>query len=604
MTMDEKSFPSDRRKPDGCHGPDASSRKEGRLLPRLFHKGLRSLRVNGLSLTWEKVRAALGLERTSPAYRTPVSPWERRRQRGHRFPQAVRFSILLPLYNPPPEDLRDSIQSVLDQTYGNWELLLADGSDSSRKDVARICQGFAAQDSRVRFLALDPTPDRVRRVNACLDMASGTYLGLLGQGDLLHPAALYQTMTQICGAGADLIYTDEAAFRTSVRDAFDPLFKPDFAPDTLRSRDYIHCFTAFHRSLLDSHVRAAGSDYDRILRLTEEARLIRHIPQVLYYTRVHGEQPEPEDAKQALSDHLTRRGLRGTVLDSALPGTYRIAYRLEELPLVSILIPNKDHLRELKVCVDSILEKTTYPRWEILILENNSVEEETFRYYRELSDGEKIRVLTWEGPFNYAAINNYGVREGARGSYLLLLNNDVEVITPDWIQEMLMFAQRPDVGAVGAMLYYPDDTVQHAGVILGLTGIAGHVHSRAPRGSAGYMGRLTYAQNLSAVTGACMLVPRRVWDRVGGMDESFAVAYNDVDLCLRIRGAGYQVLWTPYSELYHHESVSRGSDLTSRNRKRFEDETDCFLARWKPEVAADPYFNPNLSRLRSDPTPK
>ena len=260
-----------------------------------------------------------------------------------------------------------------------------------------------------------------------------------------------------------------------------------------------------------------------------------------------------------------------------------------------------DYVDTLRACISSILEKTTYKNFEIVIVENNSKEAETFLYYDELRNDPHIRIVTWNGKFNYSAINNFGIKEAATGEYILLLNNDIEVITPDWIQEMLMFAQRSDVGAVGAMLYYPDDTIQHAGVILGIGGVAGHAHKNLLRGDYGYMSRATIAQNLSAVTAACMMVPRDVWEKVHGLDEAFEVAFNDVDLCMRIREAGYLIVWTPYAELYHYESKSRGYEDTPEKQKRFEGEAHRFQGRWKKELEeGDPYYNPNLTLDRED----
>ena len=305
-------------------------------------------------------------------------------------------------------------------------------------------------------------------------------------------------------------------------------------------------------------------------------------------------------ARLAISEHLARIGSEGKVYDAKIPSTYRISYKIQGEPKVSILIPNKDHVDDLKKCIDSIIYKSTYRNWEIIIIENNSAEKRTFQYYHELKRNPKIQVVTWDGPFNYSAINNYGA-SFAHGEQLLLLNNDVEVITPDWIEQMLMFSQRPDVGAVGAMLYYPDDTVQHAGVILGIGGVGGHAHKHFRRGSGGYMSRLAIAQNLSAVTAACMMLRKEVWNQVGGLDELFQVAFNDVDLCMRIRKANYLIVWTPYAELYHYESKSRGYEDTLEKQKRFESEVLRFQDRWKDELAkGDPYYNPNLTLERED----
>ena len=447
------------------------------------------------------------------------------------------------------------------------------------------------------------------------EMATGDYIALFDHDDLLHPAALYEMMKAICEEDADFIYTDENTFQKTPADAYCPHFKADFAPDTLRSYNYICHFTAFSKKLLDKlgeGFRSAfdgSQDYDMILRLTEQAQKIVHIPKILYYWRCHvnsvasniSAKPYTIDAaKRALQEHLQRNGLKGQVLDSAIPSTYRIAYEIEGNPLISILIPNKDHVDDLRKCINSIREKSTYSNWEIIVIENNSTEEKTFGYYEELKKDSRIQVVVWKDAFNYSAINNFGA-QSAHGEHLLLLNNDVEIITPDWIEQMLMFSQRKDVGAVGAMLYYPDDTVQHAGVILGIGGVAGHAHKYFHRGDYGYMSRMTIAQNYSCVTAACMMMSRNVWDEVGGLDEGLKVAFNDVDLCMQIRKAGYLVVWTPYAELYHYESKSRGVEDTPEKQKRFQGEVLRFQDRWGKQLQeGDPYYNPNLSINRED----
>lgn len=533
-----------------------------------------------------------------------------RRQRQHRFPEEKTFSIVVPLYNTPPRFLKEMIQSVINQTYGNWELCMADGSDAEHPEVEKICWKYGKKDSRIRYKKLEKNLGISGNTNACLDMATGDYIGLFDHDDLLHPAALFEVMRTISETGADFVYTDENTFHDMPRDAYCSHYKPDYAPDTLRSYNYICHFTVFSRELLEKvggfRSQFDGSqDYDLILRLTEQAQKVAHIPEILYYWRAHqnsvaeniGAKPYTLDAaRRALREHLDRIGLKGEVEDGLVPSTYRIRYAINGEPLVSIVIPNKDQRDTLKSCIDSIRKLSTYSNYEIVIVENNSTEKETFAYYAELEAQGAAQVITWDGPFNYSAINNYGVAQKAKGEYYLLLNNDVEVLSPDWIQEMLMFAQRREVGAVGAMLYYPDDTVQHAGVVVGLGGVAGHSHRNFPKGHPGYFYRLKIPQNYSAVTAACIMIPRYVWKEVGGLDEAFAVAFNDVDLCMRIRKAGYLIVWTPYAELYHYESKSRGMDDTPEKKKRFEGEVRRFQERWKKELTAgDPYYNPNLT---------
>ena len=584
---------------------------------RLMGKGIRCLHENGWSYTWHKVKNKLKHRQEYTALtNTPLfTEEELEAQRTEVFPRSIKFSIVVPLYNTPEKFLHEMIRSVIDQTYADWELCMADGSDEAHGNVERICRQYMRKDLRIKYQRLEENLGISGNTNACLEMATGDYIGLFDHDDLLHPAALHEVMRAICEQDADFIYTDENTFHEKPEDAFCPHFKPDYAPDTLRSYNYICHFTVFSRELLDEvgNFRRefdGSQDYDMVLRLTEKASKIVHIPEILYFWRAHSgstagdisAKPYTMDAaRRALGEHLDRVGLVGEVEDSSIPSTYRIKYTISGCPKVSIVIPNMDHADTLRTCISSILEKTTYENFEIVIIENNSRKEETFAYYDELKTDPRIQIVTWEGKFNYSAINNFGVREAATGEYILLLNNDIEVITPDWLQEMLMFAQRPDVGAVGAMLYYPDDTIQHAGVVLGIGGVAGHAHKYFPRGDFGYMSRATIAQDLSVVTAACVMLPRTVWDEVGGLDETFEVAFNDVDLCMRIRKAGYLIVWTPYAELYHYESKSRGAEDTPEKKKRFEGEVRRFQARWKSELAAgDPYYNPNLTLVRED----
>lgn len=544
-----------------------------------------------------------------------VSERERRERQEKRYDREVCFSILVPLFNTPREYLTAMLDSVLHQSYPRWQLCLADGSDGEHAYVGDICGKLAEKDPRVCYRKLEKNGGISENTNACLEMATGGYIGLFDHDDLLHPFALSEYMDVIEAQGADMIYSDENTFHETPKDAYWPHFKPDFAPDTLRSYNYICHFTVFSRELLE---KAGGGfrkafdgsqDYDLILRLTEQAKHIVHVPKVLYYWRSHAESTASgidakpyvtAAARAALTEHLERTGLKGTVTDALIPSTYRIRYEIEGEPLVSIIIPNMDHAEDLRKCLTSIREKTTWRRWEVIVVENNSVEAETFDYYRELRKDDRFRVIHWKDKFNYSAINNFGAAQAA-GDYLLLLNNDIEVITPEWLEEMLMFAQRKDVGAVGAMLYYPDDTVQHAGVILGIGGVAGHAHKFFPRGDYGYASRMAIAQNLSAVTAACVMIPRTVWEQVGGLDEGYAVAFNDVDLCMRIREKDLLIVWTPYAELYHYESKSRGEEDNAEKQRRFKGEIDRFMDRWSDALeAGDPYYNPNLTLLRED----
>ena len=582
----------------------------------LLIKGINSLMQNGVRITWKKVQYKVRQLHAVPKIQKALyTEEELEKQRKETFPKEILFSILVPLYNTPEQYLREMIRSVQDQTYSNWELCLADGSDENHAIVGKIVKELAAKDSRIRYQKLEKNLGISGNTNACIDMAKGNYISLFDHDDLLHPAALYETAKAICDQGADFIYTDENTFHKTPADAFCPHFKPDYAPDTLRANNYICHFTTFKASLMDTvgkfRPECDGSqDFDMVLRLTEKAEKIVHIPKILYYWRAHpssvassiGAKPYViSAAKKAVADHLDRVGLKGEVLDSVVPSMYRLRYEIEGEPLVSILIPNYEHKAELKTCLDSIYGKSTYRNFEVIVIENNSKSREIFDYYEEIQKKwQNLKVITWDSYFNYSAINNYGAGF-ASGSHLLLLNNDTEVISPDWIQEMLMYSQRCDVGAVGAKLYYPDNTIQHAGLGIGLLTLAGHLHRNFDRDHPGYMGRLIYAQNLSGVTAACVMIRRDVWDQVNGLDETFAVAFNDVDLCMRIRAAGYLIVWTPFAELYHYESKSRGTDEAPEARKRFVGEVQRFQTRWAKELAAgDPYYNPNLTLDKED----
>lgn len=542
-----------------------------------------------------------------------------RKQKSAKFDRDITFSVLVPLYNTPGVFLREMIQSVQKQTYGKWELCLADGSDDAHSEVGEICLRYAKRDPRIRYQKLEKNLGISGNTNACIDMSTGNYIALFDHDDLLHPAALYEVMKAITEQDADFIYTDESIFHKKPSDAFRFHYKSDFAPDTLRSYNYICHLTTFSRELLEKAGKFSSEfdgsqDFDMILRLTEQAKKIVHIPIVLYHWRAHANSTAQNVSSKpyvtdsgilAVTQHLKRVGLEGTVSEAAVPTTYRMHYKLNGEPKVSIIIPNKDHISTLRTCIKSILSKSTYRNYEIIIVENNSTRKETFAFYESLKTIPNIKIVVWNGIFNYSAINNYGIREAATGDYYLLLNNDIEVITPDWIQEMLMYVQRPDVGAAGAMLYYPDDTIQHAGVILGIGNIAGHSHRFFKRGSNGYLFRTVLAQDLSAVTAACMMVRKEVWEEIGGLDESFQVAFNDVDLCMRIRRAGYLIVWTPYAELYHFESKSRGPENTPEKKERYNGEVQRFQRRWAKELdAGDPYYNPNLTLKAEDFSPK
>ncbi len=526
------------------------------------------------------------------------------------------FSILVPVYNTPENYLTEMIESVLAQSYPNYQLCIADGSDKAHKYVKRICKGYADFDSRICYKRLKSNEGIASNTNEALHMAKGDYIVLFDHDDLMHPEALYHVAKAIEETGAEYVYTDEAVFYNESMSRIIYHMKPDFSPDFLRGVNYICHLSAFSKKLMDKvgefRPECDGSqDFDMTLRLTEKANMVYHLPKVLYFWRSHpgsvasGIEAKTyclDSAKKALSDHLDRIGLAGSVEDSSFASSYHIKYEIKGNPMISILIPNKDHIGELETCLGSVFDKTTYENYEIVIIENGSEEEETFAYYRQLENdyGEKVRIVTWNYGFNYAAINNFGAK-AAKGDYLLLLNNDTEVITPDWLQEMLMFAQREDVGVVGSMMYFGDDTIQHAGIIMGIGGTAGHSHKGLKRGGAGYLCKLAIAQDVSGVTGACMMIAKDKYEKLGGLDEKFAVAFNDVDFCCRLLDAGYKNVFTPFAELYHYESKSRGYEDTPEKLARFEKEKELLLKRHGERIEkGDPYYNPSLNLSRED----
>lgn len=544
---------------------------------------------------------------------------ERKKEETTVFPKDVTFSILVPLYNTPERFLREMIESVMTQTYGKWELCLADGSDDAHAFVGRICQEYRQKDSRIKYQKLAKNEGISGNTNECYKMATGNYIALFDHDDLLHPCVLFAYMQAICEKDADYIYCDEATFKgNSINHMITLHFKPDFAPDNLLANNYICHFSVFSRELLESgelfRSQFDGSqDHDMILRLTAKAKHIVHVPRILYYWRSHkGSVASSIDAKTyaidaakgAVADHLTKLGYRNFEIEStrAFATIFRIKYELTSHPLVSIIIPNKDHVDDLSRCVESIINLSTYDNYEIVIVENNSETAEIRTYYEEISRHPRVQVVEYKGDFNYSKINNFGVQY-AKGEYLLLLNNDTEVITPDWMEELLMYAMRKDVGVVGAKLYYPDKTIQHAGIVIGLGAhrTAGHTHYRIPEANVGYMGRLCYAQDVTAVTGACMMVSKALYEELGGLDESFTVALNDVDFCLRVREKGLLNIFTPFAELYHYESKSRGSDKKDDRALRYQQESDRFRVKWADALAkGDPYYNPNFSLDHSD----
>lgn len=552
------------------------------------------------------------------------TPQEAKLQSETKFEKMVKISILVPLYNTPINFLEEMIDSVKAQTYQNWELCLADGSDAEHNEVEARCREYQKEDQRIVYKRLEKNEGISGNTNQCYVMATGEYIGLFDHDDILHPAALFEYVKVINEQGADYIYCDETTFKgDSINNMITLHFKPDFAVDNLRANNYICHFSVFSRELLEgTELFRSGfdgsQDHDMILRLTSNAKKVVHVPKLLYYWRSHKNSVASDisakpyaiaAAKGAVADHLTKSGFKNFEIKStrAFDTIFEIKYEILSEDKISILIPNKDHLEDLRRCIESIKERTTYDNYEIIVIENNSTVKALFDYYETLKENEKIKVVTYKGDFNYSKINNFGAKY-AEGKYLVLLNNDTQIITMNWLEAMLMYAQREDVGAVGAKLYYGDRTIQHAGVVIGLGAhrTAGHTHYKINYDNLGYMGKLCYAQNVSAVTGACLMVKKSLYDEINGLDEEFKVALNDVDFCLRIREKGYLNVFTPFAELYHYESISRGSDIEEAEKaKRYEQESERFRNRWKELLEkGDPYYNVNFSLDHSDYTLK
>ncbi len=579
---------------------------------RLPLKAIKLLFKSGFKSTFLMVKHKLKSMR--PFDYSQITNERRQREENTKFDKEIKFSVLVPLYNTPEKFLREMIESVVNQTYKNWELCLADGSDSEHNDVEKIVSEYSSKDNRIKYKKLEKNLGISENTNECIKIASGDYLALFDHDDYLHPSVLFENMKAICEHGADFIYTDEATFLgEDITKIHTFHFKPDFAPDNLRANNYICHFSVFSKELQEKtgyfrHEFDGSQDHDMILRLTSNASKIWHIRKLLYFWRSHPNSVASDinsktyaiDAGiRAVTASLEASGLTGCTVESSkiFPTIYRISYPIKDNPLVSIIIANSDHKSDLKKCIDSILSKATYDNYEIIIVENNSKSKDIFDYYKTLKEHKNIRVINFEGEFNYSAVNNLGA-ENAKGDYLLLLNNDTEVITENFIEEMLMFAQREDVGAVGAKLYYEDNTIQHAGIILGLgtDRIAGHSHYTFPRDHIGYMGKLFYAHNLSAVTGACMMVKKEVFFKVGGLNTELKIAFNDIDFCLKLRDLGYLIVWNPYAELYHYESKSRGFEDSKEKKERFKAECEKFRKLWGKTIEkGDPYYNPNFS---------
>lgn len=530
-------------------------------------------------------------------------------QRRKKFKHSCKFSIAVPAYETPETFLREMIESVLSQTYGNWELCIVNASPENEM-MRRVLAQYAEKDDRIRVRELAENLGIAGNTNEALALASGDFVGLLDHDDLLAPNALFEAAKALeADPSIDVLYTDEDKVDTDGRRHFKPNLKPDFNLDLLRSNNYICHFFMVRRSLAGQAGGFSGEydgaqDYDFILRCTDLAENIHHIPEILYHWRTHeastADNPISklyayEAGKRAIEAHLERRGQTAEVLLKKDLGFYRVIYPVQGKPLVSIIIPNKDETESLRLCIESVKKTVAYENYEIIIVENNSSSREIFAYYKELAQEPRIRIVRWKDVFNYSAINNYGVKY-AKGEYLLFLNNDIEALERGWLEEMLGNCQRPEVGITGAKLLYPDGTIQHAGTVIGIGGVAGHMFVNMPGERSGYLHKASLQMDYSAVTAACMMMKRSLFMQLGGFEERLSVAFNDVDLCLRANEAGYLVVYDPCACLRHYESKSRGAEDSPEKVRRFQEEIEFMRTRWEKLLkAGDPYYNKNLS---------
>lgn len=546
---------------------------------------------------------------------TLVTEKELQEQKTQTFSYMPKISIVVPLYKTPENFLHNMIQSVCCQSYQNWELCLSDGS-GEKSPLRKQLQEYSDNEPRIRVIENNRTLNISANTNQALSSCTGDYIAFMDHDDTLEPDALFCCVEYLNkNLDADILYTDEDKISEDGKKFFQPHFKSDYNEDLLRSMNYICHLVLVRREIFQQigkiHSEYEGAqDYDFLLRCVEKSEKIVHIPRVLYHWRAHANSTAKgveqkayavDAGSRALQDYYCRNGIDAKVVPTKYSGIYRTRYELTEQPKVSIIIPNKDHIADLKKCISSIEAKAGYNNYEILVIENNSIESETFLFYDNIEKQmDNLRVLYWRGDFNYAAINNWGA-DHAEGAYVLFLNNDIEWLSKNFLREMLSVSLREEVGVVGSLLYYPNNTVQHAGVIIGYSGIAGHAFIGQPSGEQGYFSRIICMQNYSAVTAACMMVRKSIFDEVNGFDEAFQVAFNDIDFCLRVRENQKLIVYDPYTRAYHYESKSRGSDETPENKARFEREKRLFRSKWKKYIKdGDPYYNVNLTLERPD----
>ena len=592
-------------------------------LDKYVEKGIRYWKSQGAAALVEKVVTKVkNVRQGPPSYQKWIRHHlpdrnELEKQKKTSFGYRPKISFVVPLYKTPEKYLRRLTESFQEQTYSNWELCFSDGS-GAQSPLTELLKELTAKDNRIKYVSHEEPLQISENTNSAIEIATGDFIAFADHDDELTPNALFECVKAINEKPQTLvIYTDEDKMSMDGHKFFQPHFKPDYNLDLLCTVNYIcHLFVVSRKVIekvggLRSEFDGA-QDYDFVLRCVEAVKdeEICHIPKILYHWRCHedstAENPESklyafEAGRRAVQAHYERTGIHAEVFEGEYLGLYRTKFIRDYDPLISIIIPNKDHIDDLKRCMESIEQKSTYKNYEYIIVENNSTDPATFEYYKKLeAENPKVRMVYWDGVFNYSAINNYGA-SFAKGEYLLLLNNDTEIINPDCLEELMGYCMRKDVGAVGARLYYEDDTIQHAGVVIGFGGIAGHCFVQQKRGTTGYCHRIICAQDYSAVTAACMMVKRSAFDAVGGLSEELAVAFNDIDFCMKLRNAGYLIVYNPYAELYHYESKSRGLEDTPEKVARFNKEVATFEKKW-PDILkkGDPYYNPNLTLKSQD----
>lgn len=582
-----------------------------KLKPYNIKKGFRYLKHYGLKEFMVRLQ-----ERMEPE-EVPYGPWyekhkrteqELKKQSERKFKENILISIAVPVYHTGEVFLREMIDSVVAQSYKNWELCIANAGPDDEK-VNTILKEYADKDSRIHIKNLEKNEGIGKNTNRAFEMANGQYVALLDHDDLLAPDALFEVACAAEKTHPDIIYSDEDKVTGNEKEHTQPHFKPDFNIDLLRANNYICHLLVIKKTLIDKvggfrEGFDGAQDHDFIFRCSDNANNIVHIPRILYHWRTHqastADNPASklyayEAGMRAVKENLERNGDEADVTQSKDYGFYKVIYKVKEKSLVSIIIPNKDNRDILKKCIDSVLQKSTYDNYEIIVVENNSTEKETFEYYKEIEKDDRIRVIKWEQGFNFSAINNFAVKH-ANGEYIIFLNNDIEVKTPSWIEGMLGNAQRSDVGIVGCRLIYPDNTIQHAGVVIGIGGIAANIFTNLPAARSGYMHRASTQVDYSAVTAACMMISKSLFERIGGFEEKLTVAFNDIDLCLRVREENYLVVYDAYVEMIHYESKTRGTEDTQEKVRRFQSEIEYMRTRWIDILKnGDPYYNPNLT---------